>query len=301
NDKKASGREKVKKDDKITLYLAEETVDKFQKSIDEAKDNGKENPSGVGKVFPEILFENKDVILMNKPAGILSQKASKNDISINEQLIDYCLEKGILTKEQLRLCKPSVCNRLDRNTTGLIGAGITVSGLQFLSELFSSRNLKKYYSTIVKGEMKSPIQKKAYLSKNPRTNQVTIHSTRKRESDSYIETAYEPVLSENGYTLLKVELLTGKPHQIRAHLSYLGYPVLGDEKYGNHKENLYWKKKAGLRHQLLHSEILIFPDLSDGFWDLSDSFRELSCRKFKAPEPEQFKKIRRMIFSEKEA
>ena len=294
NGKKADGKEKVKGGDVVTLFLADETIEKFQKSQNGADDSVKKAVENMaaGKAALDIIYEDENIILMNKPMGILSQKAGRDDISINEQMIAYCLEKGLVTKEELKIRKPSICNRLDRNTTGILAAGVTIKGLTFLSELFRNRNLGKYYFTIVKGEMKKPMHLKGWLSKDNGANQVSISDRKRSEDDTYIETAYEPVKTDKGYTLLKVKLITGKTHQIRAHLAFAGYPILGDEKYGNHEENLFWRKKAGLRSQLLHSGLLVFPELN-GEWEM------FSGRSFEAPKPDRFVKIEEMIFGKK--
>lgn len=317
NGQKADGKEKVKDGDVITLYLADDTIAKFQKpenlinqlSIEKftsAKEGKQKKANQGGNIQKNIriddvntktaslsiIYEDEDIILLNKPAGILSQKAGRDDISINEQMIAYCLEQGYVTKEELRIRKPSICNRLDRNTTGLLAAGVTIKGLTFLSELFRDRNLEKYYFTIVKGEMKKGMRLKGYLTKNSKTNQVTVTAKKQSEEDFYIETSYEPIKTGNGYTLLKVKLITGKTHQIRAHLAFSGYPIIGDEKYGNHQENLYWRKEAGLKNQLLHSGILVFPEL-DGEW------KRFSKKQFEAPKPNQFQEIEAKIFATK--
>lgn len=287
NGQKADGKEKVKDGDVITLYLADDTIAKFQKPENLIIDDVNTKTASLS-----IIYEDEDIILLNKPAGILSQKAGRDDISINEQMIAYCLEQGYVTKEELRIRKPSICNRLDRNTTGLLAAGVTIKGLTFLSELFRDRNLEKYYFTIVKGEMKKGIRLKGYLTKNSKMNQVTVTAKKQSEEDSYIETAYEPIKTGNGYTLLKVKLITGKTHQIRAHLAFSGYPIIGDEKYGNHQENLYWRKEAGLKNQLLHSGIFVFPEL-DGEW------KRFSKKQFEAAKPQQFQEIEAKIFATK--
>lgn len=306
NGKKADGKEKLKDGDIITLYLSDDTIDKFQKTeavhITNKENTGSDRLTGaLGQKTRkstctceplEIIFENEHILLMNKPAGILSQKALKNDISINEQMISYCLEKGLVTEEELKIRKPSVTNRLDRNTTGIIAAGISIKGLIFLSELFHNRNLEKYYFTIVKGRITRPMTLKGYLKKDSRTNQAAVKSQKQNKDDSYIETSCKPIQYTEQYTLLKVRLVTGKSHQIRAHLAFIGHPILGDEKYGDHKLNLYWKREAGLTCQLLHSGILIFPELT-GEW------QSLSGQRFEARKPKQFLEIEQKIFQQK--
>ena len=92
---------------------------------------------------PEIVYEDEDILILNKPVGILSQKAEKNDYSANEMVIDYLLESGQLTRAELRTFHPSICNRLDRNTSGLLIAGKTIRGLQEMAEALKSRSMQK--------------------------------------------------------------------------------------------------------------------------------------------------------------
>lgn len=272
NGKKATGNEKLEKGDSVKLFLADETIEKFSKVVIQ-KTNAKLN----------IVYEDEDVVLVNKPVGMLSQKAEEKDVSLVEHLITYLLESGQLTKEELRSFRPSICNRLDRNTSGIVVCGKSLIGLQTMAKLFKDRTLKKYYLCLVKGEVKEPQYIKGFLWKDETKNQVVI-SKNEREESQPIETEYRPVLSLKNSTLLEVHLITGRTHQIRAHLSSNGHPVIGDYKYGDRKLNDLYKEKYGLKSQLLHAYRLEMPKMQK---DLS----QLSNKKFTAPLPELFNKI----------
>lgn len=272
NDKKANGNEILSVEDNVKLYLSEETIISFR----EDKKAGFANKSvnGLDKRL-DIIYEDDNVLLINKPCGILSQKAQKDDISINDIAVAYLL-KNNPGKEDTTFI-PSICNRLDRNTTGIIVVGKSLIGLQTMSKLFKDRTIHKYYLALVDGVIKENSLISGFLTKDSKTNKVSISKTEKKESD-YIETYYEPIKYFDNMTLLKVCLITGKTHQIRAHLSSIGHPILGDYKYGNNKLNETIKKKCKVKSQLLHSYILEFPKL-DG--ELSN----LSNKTFKAPIP----------------
>ena len=272
NDKKANGNEILSVEDNVKLYLSEDTIISFR----EDKKAGFANKSvnGLDKRL-DIIYEDDNVLLINKPCGILSQKAQKDDISINDIAVAYLL-KNNPDKEDTTFI-PSICNRLDRNTTGIIVVGKSLIGLQTMSKLFKDRTIHKYYLALVDGVIKENSLISGFLTKDSKTNKVSISKTEKKESD-YIETYYEPIKYFDNMTLLKVCLITGKTHQIRAHLSSIGHPILGDYKYGNNKLNETIKKKCKVKSQLLHSYILEFPKL-DG--ELSN----LSNKTFKAPIP----------------
>jgi len=278
NGKKAQGSEILKIDDEIKLYLSDKTIDKFTKKIE----------SAILEYELDIIYEDKNILIINKPVGILSQKAVVNDYSMVEYIISYMLSKNQITKEQLMTFKPSVCNRLDRNTSGLLIAGKTLVGLQEIARLLKERKIDKYYLCIVKGQIRETAKITGYLKKDKSKNMVVV--TRQQASESeYICTEYEPLSVSDNFTLLQVKLITGKSHQIRAHLASIGHPIVGDAKYGDVTLNERFRQKYGLTHQLLHSYRCVFPQL---LGPLSN----LSGREFTAPVPEIFRRIKKDLF-----
>ena len=165
NGKKADGSEKLNARDEVKLFLADETYDKFA---------GAEVKESFPTTALDIVYEDEDILIINKPAGMLSQKAQPSDISANEYIIGYLLQSRALKETDLRTFRPSVCNRLDRNTSGLLTAGKTLKGLQDLSETLKKRTVKKYYLCLVAGCIRAPQHLKGYLMKDERQNRVFI-------------------------------------------------------------------------------------------------------------------------------
>jgi len=228
----------------------------------------------------DIVYEDEKVIFLNKPAGVLSQKAKETDVSLTEALGAYLSEKNAGEETMFRA---GLCNRLDRNTSGLILAGKTVAATQQLSELIAERAVGKYYLAVVKGTVTETERIRGYLTKNERTNRVSIQ--REQQGDAvYIETAYRPLCAGRGCTLLEVELVTGKSHQIRSHLASIGHPLAGDTKYGDAEFNRRFREKYGLKYQLLHSWKAVFPELTGTLSDLSG-------KTFTAPLPSSVRRI----------
>lgn len=303
NGKKAAGSECLKENDEVKLFLSDDTIVKFggkvtlsqtadreyvataEDSIESSSDDSLYNfLKSLKWEFdePKVIYEDRDIIILNKPVNVLSQIAKRGDISMNEWLISYLINSESLTAEDMLTVKPAVVNRLDRNTSGIILAGKTLTGLRFLSDIIKARTLKKYYLTIVKGEVLKNFTAEAYLLKNDNHNTVKIYQD-KVEGADYIKTAYEVLEVKGGHSLLKVELITGKSHQIRAHLSSLGYPVIGDGKYGLKSENTRYRR-MGLNSQFLHSYEIKFPEI-DG------DFAYLSGKSFKADLPVRLMKV----------
>ena len=277
NGKKCTGNEKLKQGDSIKLFFSAETIEKFSAGTYVTPKKEKIN------MLP-IIYEDEQVLLMNKPVGVLSQKAKDSDVSAVEILINYLIETNQLSKEQFRTFHPSICNRLDRNTSGILVAGKTLSALQEMNRFFKERTIAKYYRCLVKGRViKNEDYIKGYLVKDQKTNKVSI-TKKKTEEGVPIETEYCVIQSNDEVSLLEVHLITGKTHQIRAHLASIGHPIIGDYKYGDKQINEMYRQEYGLKSQLLHAYRLEMPS-SDG------SLAYLNDKKFVAELPDKFIKI----------
>ncbi len=302
NERKAEGKEILAQGDSVKMYFSEETFalmtgcgteKKAAETGKTAKTDGgaeKKRKNAVGKenagadLRNRIVYEDAQILLINKKAGWLSQSDGSAIVSANELCLSYLKDSGQLDGEQLRTFKPSIANRLDRNTSGLLIFGKTLPALQDLAVLLRERSLRKYYLAVVSGVIREPRQINGFLSKDEKRNQVRILQQAAGDA-APIETAYEPLFISEGkhaFTLLRVHLITGKTHQIRAHLSSIGHPILGDPKYGNAAENRYWLGSCGLKGQLLHAYELDFPSLEG-------ALTELSGKCFRAEPPESFR------------
>lgn len=266
NGRKATGTEILKEGDVVTLYLADETIKNFQKKIVMPK----KYP------MPEVIYEDERVLILNKPCGVLSQKSAPDDVSMIDIAIAYMVANGSITEDKLASFRPGICNRLDRNTSGIVVIGKTLSALQICNKLIADKDVKKYYLTVVEGIVKEKMNIKGYLLKYD-DNHVEIFDQPKGMA-KYIETSYEPISYTDKETVLKVELHTGRSHQIRAHLAHIGHPVIGDRKYNPSSAN-----DTRIRHQLLHSHCMVFPE--------EKMLGALSGRTITAPVPKSFKRF----------
>ena len=331
NDKKAEGKEILAENDVVKMFFSEETFFKFvgvpekgsrwqkveendQKFFSSSKpgDDYKKAFRQLGKI--PVIYEDEDILILNKPAGVLSQKAKREEISLNEWMIGYLLEKQEISEEGLSRFCPSVCNRLDRNTSGLLLCGKCLRGSRYLSEILRDRSLHKYYLAYAEGKIEHPITLKGYLKKESEKNRSKVISEeayRKKVLEAEnrkkafgtaggekafqkeyqkIETVIKPLsyFEEMNCTKLEILLITGKSHQIRAHLAAVGHPVIGDIKYG-------WKPKSRAdvewKYQLLHAYRMEFPKSAG-------AFAHLSGKVVIAPVPEEFEKIERWLMPE---
>ena len=286
NDKKADGSEKLQTGDILRLFLAEDTLAGFGAGGGSDKDKELLDKSWAayhrfGKL--QVLYEASHVLLLNKPAGILSQKASPHDLSLNEWLIGYLLARKKMTEESLVTFHPSVCNRLDRNTSGIVICGKSLYGSQQMTRMLKDRTLHKYYLLYVEGRMDEGGTVRGYLYKDTASNTVSVSRT-PLPGSAEIVTAYRPLAAGREETLVEAELITGKTHQIRAHLASVGFPLTGDQKYGDAAKNRRRKEQYGISHQLLHAYRIVFPQMEG---ELS----VLSGMEIEAPVPKLFSRL----------
>ena len=273
NGKKATGNEKLQTGDTVRLFLSDETFYKFSP-----------HETFSYPVIPlDIVYEDDDILLINKPAGMLSQPDDSHEPSLVEYTIGHLLNFGALKEKDLHTFRPSVCNRLDKNTSGIIAAGKSLAGLQELSVLFHDRTLHKDYLCIVKGVISEKKHIHGYLHKDHANNKVTVYKT-EQPGTQPVDTLYTPLGNNGRVTLLKVRLITGRTHQIRAHLASVGHPLMGDTKYGNNSFNRDCQSRYHLKHQLLHAWQLSFPEMNG-------KLARLSNRRFQAALPAQFQHI----------
>ncbi len=207
-----------------------------------------------------IIYEDENILLADKEQGLAvhSDNSGNVDTLIN-RIKKYLYEKGEFQPENENSFAPALCNRIDRNTGGIVIAAKNAESLRILNEKIKNRELTKKYLCIVLGKPdKEEALLTAYLQKDSQSNQVTI-TDKKTSENLTIKTKYKVLDSFGKLSLLEVDLLTGRTHQIRAHMAHIGHPLLGDGKYGINRIN----KEFGFKMQVLYSYKLRFDFVED--------------------------------------
>ena len=179
----------------------------------------------------DIIYEDENIIIIDKKSGVLSHAASSSDYGKNlvDQMTSYLYKTNKVSSRDLTF-RPSIVNRLDRNTAGLIIGAKNAKSLRALNGAIQQRKINKYYLTIVEGEIKKDFTVDTNISKHKNKNMVKENKDGKR-----IITNFHPLESKNNFTLLECELITGKTHQIRYSLNKNSTPIIGDRKYRKSK------------------------------------------------------------------
>lgn len=280
NGSKADGHELLNTGDIVCVFFSDETYDKFSKGMNVDVSVFQKAFEKLGKT--DIVYSDPDIIIFNKPAGILSQSDSSGDLSINDYLIGYLLSCGDIKPDDLLSFRPSICNRLDRNTSGLILCSRSLQGARFLNKILSEREAEKYYLALVQGKFEKEGIHTSYVKKDVKNNKL-LFTDKAIEGTTEIKTGFEVICAVDEASLLKVRLYTGKSHQIRAHLSYLGHPIIGDPKYGG--RGIY-----NASRQMLHAYEI----------KMTDAKSEYYGRSFKAPAPSDMIKVYAKAFGTEE-
>ena len=290
NGKRASRELLLKSGDRIDIYITEEKLAELRTK-----------PRDIGHLASSkreftTVYEDENIIVVNKPFGLLSHgDGVEKKHHLANQVVDDLILRGEYDPRSSRGFTPAPANRLDRNTTGIVLFGKNAKALRDLNRRIRRRDgIRKFYLTIVAGELKDRLELSGALVKDEERNIVSIvrggasgdseHQTRE------IITIAEPLITSGGYTLIKVELVTGRSHQIRAHLSSVGYPLIGDPKYGDESINKNLRNKFGLSGQLLHAWELEFNYLEDSVLNY------LEGKTLRADLPKRFSEISKELF-----
>ena len=208
-----------------------------------------------------IVYEDENILLADKEQGLIvhPDKNEYRDTLIG-RIQHYLYQKGEYDPKAENSFKPSLANRIDRNTGGIVIAAKNAEALRILCEKIKNREIDKRYLAVIHGVPKSKSQMlEGYLQKNTDKNKVYL-SNKKTDNNLTVKTRYNTLASKNGLSLIEVELITGRTHQIRAHMASIGHPLLGDGKYGKLQND----KKMGFDKQALYSYKLTFDFTTDG-------------------------------------
>ena len=249
NHKRCREDDLLKAGDMVELFLSDETIDKFSggSMAFYAGDTKSLDPK-------RILYEDDNYLFYNKPPGLITQSDKTGRVSLNDMLIAYTGTKGVF--------RPSVCNRLDTNTSGIVLCGRSLEGLKTLNSLMANRSrqdgrskgrgIRKIYRALVIGRVDDEMTIRSWQRIN-RDNTVSVYDS-EGEGLKEMVTLIRPITSGERLSYIECELITGRKHQIRAQLSHIGHPVAGDRKYGSRPD----PSKAS--RQMLHAYKIIMPD-----------------------------------------
>jgi len=237
--------------DLITIYMRDEQIEELIVSRKDKSDSSK------AKRKFGIIFEDDNILVVAKPFGLLTHgDRNEKKETLANQIIGYLLEQGSYRPDTDRMFTPSPVNRLDRNTSGIVVFGKNPKAIRDFSKMFATAGcVEKQYLALVAGKLREELHLKDRILKDGETNKVSVLPEESGEGKP-AETIADPIENIGPYTMVSVKLVTGRPHQIRAHLSEKGFPLIGDVKYGDKAKNALFTREYGLSAQFLHADSL---------------------------------------------
>ena len=255
NGRRAAPEDRLHEGDLIELYI----IDEFFPAAGTAEKTKPSAKKPSGQPALAIVYEDENIAVIHKPAHLLCHSDRTGDANVVDAFIQYLTQKGEYDPSAENRFHPGVCNRLDRGTEGLVIAAKNYAALRDMNEIIRTDRVKKEYYTIPAGIPKSG-RFTAWWEHDEKNNKVSIHANEDREKTrKQIITDVDVLETAGPYALCRIGLITGRTHQIRAHLAYMGKPVLGDIKYGNRKLN----EKTGTKTQALCAFRLSFLDIPE--------------------------------------
>ena len=276
NRKRAEASQKLSEGDTIQCFLADEFFEKGRKvGFSENSELGKESLERINARL-NIVYEDENILLVNKPQGI---SVHEDEVSKSNTLISYVqsylYSKGEYDPEREQSFAPALCNRIDRNTAGIVIAAKNAMALRVINEKIKVREIEKFYLAAIHGvPEKKEDTLHGYLLKDSKTNTVRVYSKNPPRDAKEIITKYRVIAKKDDSALVEVELLTGRTHQIRAHMAFIGHALIGDGKYGRNQKD----KAKGYKYQALCSYKLKFNFKTD-----ADGLNYLNGKEFSIP------------------
>lgn len=266
NRKRAEINSTLHEGDTVQCFLPEEFFDK------------KTDDGSLSRIIPHlsIVYEDENIMLLNKRPGVsVHEDENGSTNTLITHVLAYLYQKGEYNPENEQSFTPSLCNRIDRNTGGIVIAAKNAESLRIMNEKIRAREIDKFYLAAIHG---IPAKKEdtlyGFLLKDDKRNIVRVYDKNPPKNAKNIITKYRVLATDSDTALIEVELLTGRTHQIRAHMAHIGHPLVGDGKYGVNRRD----RERGYKYQALYSYKLRF-----SFKDDSGLLEYLNGKEFKIP------------------